>query len=175
MTVRDLIDNHGGGVWKGRKAKSVIPGGLSMGFMTENEFDTPLDFNGPGRVGCLGLGTAAITVLDDQTSMVDALHNVAQFYAHESCGQCTPCREGTGWMLKITDRLRRGRGRQEDLDLLIEVADKIGIMPGTTICGLADGAGWPVKTAVRKFRGEFEAAIRDGRKSHIPLTLAAAH
>ena len=175
ITVRDLIDKHGGGVWKGRKAKAVIPGGLSMGFMTDAEFDTPLDFNGPGKVGCLGLGTAAITVLDDQTSMIDALHNVCQFYAHESCGQCTPCREGTGWMLKITDRMRRGRGRREDLDLLVEVADRIGIMPGTTICGLADGAGWPVKNAIRKFRQEFEDAISEGRRSHIPLQLAAAH
>src|SRR5208283_4443965 len=92
VTGRDLIDNYAGGVWKGRKVKAMIPGGLSMGFMTENELDTPLDFNGPGRVQCLGLGTAAITVIDDQTSMVDVLHNVCQFYAHESCGQCTPCR-----------------------------------------------------------------------------------
>ena len=175
ITVRQLINQHGGGVWKGRKAKAVIPGGLSMGFMNADEFDTMLDFNGPGKVGCLGLGTGAITVLDDQTSMVDALHNVCQFYAHESCGQCTPCREGTGWMLKITDRLRRGKGRQEDLDLLVEVADRIGIMPGTTICGLADGAGWPVKNAIRKFRGEFEAAIKSGRRSNIPLGLVGSH
>jgi NADH-quinone oxidoreductase subunit F len=97
--------------------------------------------------------------------MIDVLHNTCQFFAHESCGQCTPCREGTGWMLKITDRMRRGQGRKEDLDILIEVGDRIGIMPGTTICGLADGAGWPVKTAIRKFRDEFEAAIRSGEKS----------
>ena len=142
----------------------------------QTEYDIPLDFNGPGKVGCLGLGTAAITVIDDQTSMVDVLHNVCQFFAHESCGQCTPCREGTGWMLKITDRLRRGQGRREDLDILVEVADRIGIMPGTTICGLADGAGWPVKTAIRKFRAEFEAAIRGGRKSVVrTLQLAGVH
>jgi NADH-quinone oxidoreductase subunit F len=90
-------------------------------------------------------------VVDDQTSMVDVLHNVCQFFSHESCGQCTPCREGTGWMLKIVDRLRRGQGRREDLDILVDVADRIGIMPGTTICGLSDGAGWPVKTVIRKF------------------------
>jgi NADH-quinone oxidoreductase subunit F len=174
VTSRDLIDNYAGGVWKNRKVKASIPGGLSMGFMTENELDVPLDFNGPGKVGCLGLGTAALTVIDDQTSMVDVLHNTAQFYAHESCGQCTPCREGTGWMLKITDRLRRGQGRQEDLDILIEVADRIGIMPGSTICGLADGAGWPIKTAIRKFRPEFEAAIKSGRRSNV-VALAMAH
>jgi NADH-quinone oxidoreductase subunit F len=176
ITVRDLVNEHAGGVWKGRKAKACIPGGLSMGFMTESEFDTPLDFAGPGRVGCLGLGTAAVIVMDEETSMVDVLHNTCQFFAHESCGQCTPCREGTGWMLKITDRMRRGQGRVEDLDILFEVADRIGIMPGTTICGLADGAGWPVKTAVKKFRAEFEAAIKSGRKSSSrSLSLVAAH
>src|SRR5881628_2912815 len=156
VTVRELVDKHGGGVWKGRKAKGCIPGGVSMGFMTEAEFDTPLDFNGPGKVGCLGLGTAAVTVFDETTSIVDVLYNICRFFAHESCGQCTPCREGTGWMEKIMDRMRRGGGRLEDLAILEEVGDSIGIMPGTTICGLADGAGWPVKNAIRKFRKEFE-------------------
>ncbi len=184
VTLRDLVEVHGGGVWKGRKAKAVNPGGLSMGYVDvlaplkgedgKTEYDIPLDFNGPGKVGCLGLGTAAVTVVDDATSMVDVLHNTCQFFAHESCGQCTPCREGTGWMLKITDRLRRGQGKREDLDILVEVADRIGIMPGTTICGLADGAGWPVKTAIRKFRGEFEAAIRDGSRSRYAKSLAMA-
>ncbi|MBA4189001.1 MAG: NADH-quinone oxidoreductase subunit NuoF [Planctomycetaceae bacterium] len=181
VTIRELVEKHGGGVWKGRKAKAVNPGGLSMGFVDVNaplkgedgktEYDIPLDFNGPGRVQCLGLGTAAVTVIDDQTSMVDVLHNVCQFFSHESCGQCTPCREGTGWMLKIVDRLRRGQGRKEDLDILVDVADRIGIMPGTTICGLSDGAGWPVKTAIRKFRAEFEAAIKSGAKSQYARSL----
>jgi NADH-quinone oxidoreductase subunit F len=172
VTVRELVDKHGGGVWKGRKAKGCIPGGLSMGFMTEAEFDTPLDFAGPGKVGCLGLGTAAVTVFDEATSIVDVLYNTCRFFSHESCGQCTPCREGTAWMLKITDRLRRGQGRREDLKILEEVGDQIGIMPGTTICGLADGAGWPVKNAIRKFRDEFERYIQSGQKAH-PLPLAA--
>jgi NADH-quinone oxidoreductase subunit F len=175
VTVRDLVDKHGGGVWKGRKAKGCIPGGVSMGVMTEAEFDTPLDFNGPGKVGCLGLGTAAVTVFDETTSIVDVLYNICRFFAHESCGQCTPCREGTGWMLKMSDRLRRGQGRTEDLKILEEVGNAIGIMPGTTICGLADGAGWPVKQAIRKFRGEFEEYIRNGQKSAGSLQLAAAH
>lgn len=174
ITVRELIDKHGGGVWKGRKAGGCNPGGLSMGLMTPSEFDTPLDFNGPGKVGCLGLGTAAVTVWDDQTSIVDVLYNTCRFFAHESCGQCTPCREGTGWMLKIVERIRRGRGRLEDLDILGEVGNSIGIMPGTTICGLADGAGWPVKNAVKKFRGELEEYIKSGRASAAPV-LAGAH
>ena len=176
VTVRELIDKHGGGVWKGRKAKGVIPGGISMGIMTEAEFDTPLDFNGPGKVGCLGLGTAAITVFDDQTSIVDVLYGIARFFAHESCGQCTPCREGTGWMMKILDRMRKGLGRVEDLKILDDVAKSIGIMPGTTICGLADGAGWPIKNAVQKFRGELEEYIRKGQRSTAAsLQMVGAH
>jgi NADH-quinone oxidoreductase subunit F len=177
VTIRELIDKHGGGVWKGRKAKGCIPGGISMGVMTEAEFDTPLDFNAlapQSPNGCLGLGTAAVTVFDDQTSIVDVLYNITRFFEHESCGQCTPCREGTGWMRKIVDRIRRGQGRLEDLKILDEVGNGMGIMPGTTICGLADGAGWPVKLAVRKFRAEFEEYIRSGRKSEQPV-LAAAH
>jgi NADH-quinone oxidoreductase subunit F len=174
VTVRELVDRYGGGVWKGRKAKGCIPGGLSMGFLTEKEFDTPLDFNGPGKAGCLGLGTAAVIVFDDQTSIVEVLHNTCRFFAHESCGQCTPCREGTAWMLKITERILRGQGRVEDLQILDEIGKSIGIMPGTTICGLADGAGWPVKNAVAKFRGEFEEYIRKGQKSK-PLSLVGAH
>jgi NADH-quinone oxidoreductase subunit F len=174
VTVRDLVDKHGGGVWKSRKAKGCIPGGISMGLMTEMEFDTALDFAGPGKVGCLGLGTAAVTIFDEETSIADVLYNICRFFEHESCGQCTPCREGTGWMLKIADRLRRGQGRLEDLQILEEVGDKIGIMPGTTICGLADGAGWPVKQAVRKFRKELESYIRSGQKAKA-LPLLAAH
>ena len=165
ISVRELVDKYAGGVWKGRKAKGCIPGGLSMGFLTEKEFDTPLDFNGPLKAGCLGLGTAAVIVFDEQTSIADVLYNSCRFFAHESCGQCTPCREGTGWMMKITDRIRRGHGRLEDLNVLLDVANSIGIIPGTTICGLADGAAWPVKNAVTKFRAEFDELIRTGRRA----------
>ena len=176
VTARELIEKHGGGVWKGRKAKAVVPGGISMGFLSANELDTPLDFEGPGRVGCLGLGTAAVVVIDDQTSMVDVLYNCCRFMAHESCGQCTPCREGTNWSTRILDRIRSGKGRLEDIDLLLEVANSMGIIPGTTICGLADGAAWPVKNALTKFRGEFEEYIRAGRRTVKPADeLMAAH
>jgi NADH-quinone oxidoreductase subunit F len=174
VTVRELVDRYGGGVWKGRKAKGCIPGGISMGVMTEKEFDTPLDFNGPGTVGCLGLGTSAVTVFDEMTSIVEVLYNCCRFFAHESCGQCTPCREGTGWMLKMVERMRQGRGRVEDLDILKEIGDSIGIMPGTTICGLADGAGWPVKNIVTKFREELEEYVRSGKRS-AAREPAAAH
>ena len=160
ITCRELIDRFGGGVWKGRRAKAAIPGGISMGLLTEAEFDTPLDFNGPGKVGCLGLGTAAVVVMDETVSMIDFLHNSCRFFSHESCGQCTPCREGTRWSLEMLERIKAGRGRLRDLDLLLEIGDTIGIIPGTTICGLADGAAWPIKNAIRKFRQEFEDYIR---------------
>lgn len=156
ITVHQLVNHFGGGVWKNRLAKAAIPGGISMGLLTADEFDCPLDFAGPGRYGCLGLGTAAVVVMDETVSMVDFLHNSARFFAHESCGQCTPCREGTAWALRLLERIRAGRGRLKDLDLLLEIGDTIGIMPGTTICGLADGAAWPLKNAIRKFRSEFE-------------------
>ncbi len=165
ITARELIDQYGGGVWKGRQAKAVIPGGISMGLLGPDELDCPLDFSGPGRYGCLGLGTAAVVVMDDTVSMVDFLHNSARFFAHESCGQCTPCREGTSWALKILDRIKAGQGRLIDLELLLEIGDNIGIMPGTTICGLADGAAWPLKNAIRKFRPEFEAYIQRSNPS----------
>jgi len=160
LPCRDVIERFGGGVWKGRKAKAVVPGGLSTGLLAANELDTLLDFSGPIRAGCLGLGTAGLIVLDETYSMVDFLHNSCRFFAHESCGQCTPCREGTGWALGMLERIKAGRGRLKDLELLLEIADSIGIIPGTTICGLADGAAWPIKNAIRKFRGEFEDYVR---------------
>ncbi len=160
ITCRELIEEFGGGVWKGRKAKAAIPGGISMGLLTAAELDTKLDFDGPGRVGCLGLGTAAVTVMDETVSMIDFLHNSCRFFAHESCGQCTPCREGTNWALQMMNRIKAGKGRLRDLDLLLEIGDTIGIIPGTTICGLADGAAWPIKNAIRKFRDEFEEYIK---------------
>src|SRR6185436_6039308 len=147
---------------------------ISMGIMTEKEFDMTLDFNGPGKKDCLGLGTGAVTVFDETTSIVDVLYNICRFFAHESCGQCTPCREGTGWMLKIMERFRAGQGRLEDLKILDEVAKNIGIMPGTTICGLADGAGWPVKNAIAKFRPEFEDYLKSGKRNGA-LAMVSGH
>ena len=160
ITCRHVIEEFGGGVWKGRKGKAAVPGGISMGLLTEAEWDTPLDFNSLAKVGCLGLGTAAVTVMDETVSMVDYLHNCCRFFAHESCGQCTPCREGTSWALRMMERIKAGKGRLKDLDLLLEIGDTIGLIPGTTICGLADGAAWPMKNAIRKFRDEFEDYIK---------------
>ncbi len=172
ITCRQLIDEFGGGVWKGRKAKAAVPGGISMGLLTEAELDTPLDFSSLGKVGCLGLGTAAVTVIDETTSMIDFLHNTCRFFAHESCGQCTPCREGTHWSLSMMERIKAGKGRLKDLDLLLEIGDTIGIIPGTTICGLSDGAAWPIKNAIRKFRQEFEDYIKETNPTGYTVTEA---
>ncbi len=160
ITCQELIDRYGGGIWQGRKAKAAIPGGISMGLLTADEFHCPLDFNGPGKFGCLGLGTAAVVVMDETTRMIDFLHNSCRFFSHESCGQCTPCREGTSWATKMLTRIKAGKGRVKDLDLLAEIGDTIGIMPGTTICGLADGAAWPIKNCIKKFRPELEAYLK---------------
>jgi len=160
VTVNELIEEHGGGVWKGRKAKAAIPGGISMGLLKLDEFDTKLDFEDLKKTGCLGLGTAAVTVLDDHTKIMDYLYNTSRFFAHESCGQCTPCREGTGWTYKTMKRIKAGGGRIEDLDIMLQMANTMGLTPGTTICGLADGAAWPFKNAMAKFRGELEEYIR---------------
>ena len=170
ISCRRLIDEFGGGVWKNRKAKAVVPGGLSTGLMTEAELDTPMDFSGPGKVGCLGLGTGCVVVFDETYPIIDFLHNSCRFFAHESCGQCTPCREGTNWAVEMLQRIKAGRGRLEDLELLAEIGDSIGIIPGTTICGLSDGAAWPIKTAIGKFRPELEDYIKQSNPQGYTVT-----
>jgi NADH-quinone oxidoreductase subunit F len=178
VTTNELINDHAGGIWKGRKGKAAVPGGISMGLLSASEFDVKLDFEDIRKPGCLGLGTAAVTVMDETTSMVDYLYNCCRFFAHESCGQCTPCREGTGWLYKMMKRIKGGGGRLEDLDIMDNLAKNLGIMPGTTICGLADGAGWPVRNVLAKFRPEFEAFIRGHHSvafAVTPLQEAIAH
>ena len=170
ITCRALIDEHAGGVWKGRTAKAAVPGGISMGLLSADELDTPLDFESLRKPGCLGLGTAAVTVIDDKTSIVDYLYNTCRFFAHESCGQCTPCREGTGWFYKTMKRIKAGGGRIEDLDIMLQLANNMGIIPGTTICGLADGAAWPIKNAIAKYRGELEDYIRQHQSDAYKVT-----
>jgi NADH-quinone oxidoreductase subunit F len=177
-TSRQLIEEDAGGVWKGRKVKGVVPGGISMGLLSADEIDVPLDFEALRKTGVLGLGTAALTVFDDQTPIFDYLHNVLRFFAHESCGQCTPCREGTTWFLKTMNRIKAGGGRLEDLDIMLQMANNMGLTPGTTICGLADGAAWPVKNVMAKFRGEMEDYIRSHQTpaaAPTPLQQAVAH
>lgn len=172
ITVREVIENYGQGMRRGKKFKAAIPGGISMGILGPDQMDAELDFDIGKKYACLGLGTAGVIVMDEDTDMVAVARNVARFFAHESCGQCTPCREGTGWMYKLLTRIEAGEGRSRDLDLLLELAGSMGSMPGTTICGLADGANWAVRTIINKFRADFESRVTRDRS--IPLTVAGA-
>jgi len=162
ITVRELIEREdlGGGMRPGKSVKGVLPGGVSMGILTAAELNMTLDFEAPRNYGLLGLGTAAAVVIDADTDIRIVLRNMARFYGTESCGQCTQCREGTAWMHKIATRIADGAGRLEDLDILLETARNMGMMPGLSICGLPDGATYPIETIVKKFRGELEEAIR---------------
>ncbi len=157
ITLEYAIEKLGGGM-KGGKYKACICGGISMGVLGTNQLDVKLDFDDVRfRGGCLGLGTAGMIVMNEHTDMVRALRNCVRFYSHESCGQCTPCREGSAWMRKILDRIVNGDGRARDLDMLMELEKTMGIMPGTTICGLADGTSWATRTFINKFYDEFAA------------------
>jgi NADH-quinone oxidoreductase subunit F len=158
INLLDLVNDLAGGVWKGRKLKAVIPGGSSAKVLTAAECDVGMDFDSLAAKGTM-LGSGGVIVMDETTDMVDALYNILRFYHHESCGQCTPCREGTGWLEKIVGRIRAGHGRMEDLDLCLEICD---MMVGKTICVLADAAAFPCESIIRKFRAEFEDRIRKG-------------
>jgi NADH-quinone oxidoreductase subunit F len=152
--LMDFINNECGGIINGNKLKAVIPGGSSVPVMTAEECqDALLDYESLLKAGSM-LGSGGMIVLDDTTSMPHALSNIADFYAHESCGQCTPCREGTGWASKILRNLIAGKGKKSDIDLLLKIAD---MMEGKTICPLADADVMPIRSFLTKYRSEFEA------------------
>jgi NADH-quinone oxidoreductase subunit F len=159
ITLRELIYDVAGGTKPGRTLKAVVPGGSSSPILTAAEIDVRMDFDSLGKAGSM-LGSAAVIVMDDSTSIVRALDNLMHFYSHESCGQCTPCREGTTWLHKIMERIVDGRGEEGDLDKMLDIT---GNMVGNTICVLADAAAFPVQSYIKKFRPEFEEYIR-GRK-----------
>jgi NADH-quinone oxidoreductase subunit F len=156
LTMRQLIYGLCGGLKDGRSLKGVIPGGSSMPVLKADQIDVPLDFESLRKAGTMA-GSGGVVVLDDSNDIVQSTLNVAQFYAHESCGQCTPCREGTLWMEKMLHRIRNGHGQPEDVGLLWDVADNID---GKTICPLGEAAAWPVKAFVTKYRNEFEEACK---------------
>ncbi len=160
IKMSDLIEKHCGGIKGGKKYKAAIPGGVSMGFLGTDQYEAELDFDIGRRFNVLGLGTAGVIVLDEDDSVVSMTRNIVRFFSHESCGQCTPCREGSGWLYQMLCRIEEGDGHTKDLDLMDELAQSMGAMPGTTICGLADGTNWAVKTAIAKFRPEFEALCK---------------
>jgi NADH-quinone oxidoreductase subunit F len=158
LTLRQVIYDLCGGLLEGRILKGVVPGGSSMPVLKADQIDVAVDFESLLKVGTMA-GSGGVIVLDDMTDIVQGTLNVALFYAHESCGQCTPCREGTLWMEKVLHRIKQGHGRPEDVDLLWDIADNID---GKTICPLGEAAAWPVKAFVTKYRSEFEKACGNG-------------
>ena len=160
VTLRELIFDAelGGGIPDGRQLKAVIPGGSSVPVLTADQLDTPLEANAMAEAGSM-LGSGAIIVIDDRCCMVQLGLRVAQFYMHESCGKCTPCREGTRWMVQILNAIEEGTASQDDLDLLLDVCDRI---LGKCLCPLGDAAAMPVASYVDKFRAEFQEHLDSG-------------
>jgi NADH-quinone oxidoreductase subunit F len=157
ITFRELIDKHCGGVRGGPdNLLAVIPGGSSVPLVPAYQIlDCPLDFDSLRDLKS-GLGTAAVIVMDKTTDIVKAISRIAYFYKHESCGQCTPCREGTGWMWRVLERMAKGRAERREIDMLLDVSYQI---EGHTICALGDAAAWPVQGLIRHFRHEIERRI----------------
>jgi NADH-quinone oxidoreductase subunit F len=165
-TFRDLIDHYGQGVRNGRTVKAFIPGGASSYWFGPDSLDMPLDQDAVGKAGSM-LGSGAVTVMDDQTCMVRAAWRITKFFNRESCGQCTPCREGSGWVEKVMRRIEEGAGREDDLELLEDVLDNIA--PGlswppqqTTICVLGPSIPSSIMSGLRMFRDEFVQHIKEG-------------
>jgi NADH-quinone oxidoreductase subunit F len=162
IPLKELIEKHAGGVRGGwDNLLAIIPGGSSVPVLPKSICDTVLmDFDSLREVRS-GLGTAAVIVMDKSTDIVKSIARLSKFYMHESCGQCTPCREGTGWLARVMDRMVQGRARVEEIDALLDVAGRI---EGHTICALGDAAAWPVQGLIRHFRPELEARIAEYRK-----------
>jgi NADH-quinone oxidoreductase subunit F len=159
--LRDLIHDVCGGFRPGRKLKAVIPGGSSVPILNAEECEgCSLDYEGVVQAGSM-LGCASVIVMDDSTNIVKQVRRMVDFYAHESCGQCTPCREGTQWTARILRRIEEGRGTEEDLDTLLDLGHQ---MTGTTICVLSDSAAAPVESSIAKFRDDYLALIRRGER-----------
>jgi NADH-quinone oxidoreductase subunit F len=169
-TLRELIYDYAGGIRDGRQLKAVIPGGSSTPVLRPDAIDVPASFDGVAKAGSM-LGSAAMIVMDDTTCMVWAAANLTHFYRHESCGKCTPCREGADWMLNILEKIERGDGEMRDLDLLESVANNI---TGKTLCPFGDAEVAPVLSTLQHFRHEYEAHIREGR-CPLPAPWRGAH
>jgi NADH-quinone oxidoreductase subunit F len=157
-TLRELIYDVGGGIPDGRELKAIIPGGSSVPVLTADAVDAQLDFDSMVAVETM-LGSGAVIVIDDRCCMVQLGLRVAQFYMHESCGKCTPCREGTRWMVQILQKIEDGRAEEEELDLLLSVCDRI---LGKCLCPLGDAAAMPVASYVDKFRDDFRRHVEEG-------------
>ncbi len=170
IPFKDMIEKHCGGITGGwDNLLAVIPGGSSVPLVPAHEImDAPMDFDGLSALKS-GLGTAAVIVMDKSTDIVRAISRLSYFYKHESCGQCTPCREGTGWMWRVMERLRDGDATIEEIDTLHEVTKQV---EGHTICALGDAAAWPIQGLIRHFRPELERRIRENASAE-PVMEAA--
>jgi NADH-quinone oxidoreductase subunit F len=157
-SLRELVYDIGGGIPEGRELKAIIPGGSSVPVLAADEVDTKLDFDSMAQAGTM-LGSGAVIVMDDRCCMVQLGLRVAQFYQHESCGKCTPCREGTRWMVDLLRKIEVGEASQSELDLLLDVCDRI---LGNCLCPLGDAAAMPVASYVAKFREEYQRHIDEG-------------
>jgi NADH-quinone oxidoreductase subunit F len=170
IPFRELLD-IAGGVLEGRTLKAVIPGGSSVPVVpAATMIELTMDYAALQKAGS-ALGTGAVVVMDETTCMVSMLRRISRFYYAESCGQCTPCREGTGWLYRVLTRITEGGGTSQDLDMLVDVANKI---EGHTICALGDAAAWPVQSFLKHFRHEFEYMIEHGGRSIVDADQAAA-
>jgi NADH-quinone oxidoreductase subunit F len=157
MSIETLINEVCGGMRNGKKLKAVIPGGSSTPPLRADQVvGVTMDSDSLRTAGSM-LGTAGMVVMDEDTDMVDVLTRISHFYHHESCGQCTPCREGTGWLEKTLKKINRGDGDMRDLDLLLDICTQ---MEGRTICALADAAAWPVRYTITRFKEDFEARCK---------------
>ena len=157
IPFRELIERHCGGIRGGwDNLLAVIPGGSSCPVVkAEDIADAPMDFDGMREVKS-SFGTAAVIVMDRSTDIIKAIWRLAAFYKHESCGQCTPCREGTGWMMRVMERMVQGRAQKREIDMLFDVTKQV---EGHTICALGDAAAWPIQGLIRNFRPEMEKRI----------------
>ncbi len=156
--LRVLIEECGGGVWKGKKLKAIIPGGSSTPFLTPDKLDTPLDFESIAAAGSM-LGSGGVVVLDEDTCIVGAVLRMTEFYRDESCGKCTPCREGTYWLVQLLERLEAGHGQEKDVPLLLDICDNIS---GKSFCPLGDAATSSIVSSIKLFKDEYLYHIREG-------------
>lgn len=166
-SLREVIFEHAGGMRDGHTFKAVYPGGSSCSLLTEKDLDVSMDFDSLAEKGSM-LGTASLIVMDESANMVKVAHRLMEFYQNESCGKCTPCREGTRWMVQVLERLLNGQGTQSDLDLILNVCDN---MAANSFCPLAVGAAPPVVSAIIHFREEFEAAIKKNPNANKPTEM----
>jgi NADH-quinone oxidoreductase subunit F len=168
ITLRQLIYDYAGGLRPGRTLKAVIPGGASAAILGPESLDMPMDFEGVAAAGSM-LGSAAVIIMDDTTCMVGAALNLLHFFRHESCGKCTPCREGTDWLFKVLRRLEAGKGTEDDISLLLRLTDN---MDGKCFCLLGESALVPVRTSIQRFREDYERHVVEGK---CPYELHLAH